>query len=50
MIDQTLAQALQKEIPILTAQIRSLYADLIQEAAATKKSISIFLCCLSAMR
>ena len=67
MIDQTLSQALQKEIPILTAQIRSLYAefdkkfhlngakiricwDLIQEAAATKKSISIFLCCLSAMR
>ena len=27
MIDQTLAQALQKEIPILTAQIRSLYAE-----------------------
>ena len=26
MIDQTLSQALQKEIPILTAQIRSLYA------------------------
>lgn len=74
MIDQTLSQALQKEIPILTAQIRSLYAefdkkfhlngakipitfgmepdllDLIQEAATTKKSISIFLCCLSAMR
>ena len=72
MIDQTLSQALQKEIPILTAQIRSLYAEfdkkfhlngakipitfgmepdhLIQEAAATKKSISIFLCCLSAMR
>lgn len=74
MIDQTLSQALQKEIPILTAQIRSLYAefdkkfhlngakipitfgmepDLLgsyKEAAATKKSISIFLCCLSAMR
>ena len=72
MIDQTLSQALQKEIPILTAQIRSLYAEfdkkfhlngakipitfgmepdlLIQEATATKKSISIFLCCLSAMR
>ena len=27
MIDQTLSQALQKEIPILTAQIRSLYAE-----------------------
>ena len=27
MIDQTLAQALQKEIPILTAQIRSLYVE-----------------------
>ena len=27
MIDQALAQALQKEIPILTAQIRSLYAE-----------------------
>ena len=27
MIGQTLAQALQKEIPILTAQIRSLYAE-----------------------
>ena len=74
MIDQTLSQALQKEIPILTAQIRSLYAEFdkkfhlngakipitfgmepdllgsIQEATATKKSISIFLCCLSAMR
>ena len=27
MIDQALAQALQKEIPVLTAQIRSLYAE-----------------------
>lgn len=27
MIDQTLSQALQKEIPILTVQIRSLYAE-----------------------
>ena len=73
MIDQTLSQALQKEIPILTAQIRSLYAEFDKKfhlngakipitfgmepdllgsytRAATKKSISIFLCCLSAMR
>ena len=27
MIDQALSMALQKEIPILTAQIRSLYAE-----------------------
>ena len=60
MIDQALAQALQKEIPVLTAQIRSLYAefdkkfrtflDRIQEAVTTKKSIFIFPCCLLAMR
>lgn len=43
MIDQALAQALQKEIPVLTAQIRSLYAEFVKNFISMERRSPLLL-------